>query len=69
MRRPSRAKVRDTADDSPPGGRALERLEQDRAARGLGAIPGPTTPILSDPEPAAAPRNAMKRNAKPRKHT
>ena len=70
MRKPSKANVRDTADDSPPGGRALERLEQERAARGLGDIPRPATPLLTDPEePPAAPRNATERNAKPRKQT
>jgi hypothetical protein len=45
MRRPSEKK---DAEDVPPGGRAFERIQQDRTARGLDKLP---TPGTSGPPP------------------
>jgi hypothetical protein len=45
MRRPSEKK---DAEDVPPGGRAFERIQQDRTARGLDKLP---TPGTSGPAP------------------
>jgi len=39
MRRPSKQN-KDT-ENVPPGGRAFQRIQQDRTARGLGKLPAP----------------------------
>jgi hypothetical protein len=40
MRRPGKNK---DSENVPPGGRAFERIQQDRTARGLGKLPLPGT--------------------------
>jgi hypothetical protein len=63
MKRPS--KPGDDKEESvPPGGRAAERLRQDRLARGLASPPKPSTLDLDpDTAPDAAPD--AEDNAKP----
>jgi hypothetical protein len=58
MKRPAGRKGRSPdADRTPPGGRALERVQQDRQARGLppARIPGDLT-LDSDPPTVPRPR-------------
>jgi hypothetical protein len=43
MRKPSKKKQDDDCEQVPPGGRAFQRLLQDRAARGLPLPPAPGT--------------------------
>ena len=49
MRKPlSSTGRRKPGDVTPPGGRALERVRQDRLARGLGDLPESGSPVLDD---------------------
>lgn len=59
MRRPTGPKGRSPdADRTPPGGRALERVQQDRLARGLPAAHVPEALTLDCDPPATAPKAA-----------
>lgn len=66
MRRPSRGneKKGDADDKVPPGGRARQRIQQDRAARGLGEIPEPVTLTLEDDRPTGSKRKRSTRKTK-----
>jgi hypothetical protein len=62
MKRPAGRKGRSPdADRTPPGGRALERVQQDRLARGLppAEVPG-TLSVEDDPPAASRPRGGAK---------
>jgi hypothetical protein len=49
MRKPPSSKgQREPSDVTPPGGRALERVRQDRLARGLGDLPKSGSLVLDD---------------------
>jgi len=45
---PSSTRRREPSDVTPPGGRALERVRQDRLARGLGDLPESGSLVLDD---------------------
>lgn len=72
MKRPKGRKRRSPdADRTPPGGRALERVQQDRRARGLppARVPGTLSletdsPTVPRPRGAAAPAKSAQRSAK-----
>lgn len=54
MRRPTTGQGRKaSADKTPPGGRAFERVKQDRLARQLSGAPAPASLTLEDHAPAA----------------
>ena len=57
MRRPTKRGDKADAEKTPPGGRALERVKQDRRARGLPAIvaSGPLA-VGNDQKQASTPR-------------
>ncbi len=60
MRRPSKQN-KDT-ENVPPGGRAFQRIQQDRTARGLGKLPAPGASGLIPNKPVP-----NQRTDKPRK--
>lgn len=65
MRRPSTGKgERAPAEPVPPGGRAFERVKQDRIARGLGGPPEPGTLVLGDGSPSRKRRPSGKPKTK-----
>ena len=47
MRTPSDNKA-GAKDKATPGGKAYQRVQQDRAARGLDPLPPPSAPIVTD---------------------
>ncbi|PYS45551.1 MAG: hypothetical protein DMG13_31775 [Acidobacteria bacterium] len=65
MRKPSKGKTEkgEPYTEVPPSGRAFERIQQDRIARGLGEISKPGKRRLEDGRPA------KKRKTKPAKRS
>ena len=65
MQTPSVGKTQPAPSEQvPPGGRAFERVKQDRAARGLGAPPQAGTLVVEDGSPSKKRRPAVKPTTK-----
>lgn len=67
MRRPSKGKKSDAEEDVPPGGRAFQRIQQDRLARGLGEVKRGAKLLLAATKAVVHPRKRGKSAVKPRK--
>jgi hypothetical protein len=52
------------SEDVPPGGRAFQRIQQDRTARGLGKLELPGTPDAGATEPVSGRSQGKKRKKK-----
>ena len=71
MRKPSKGKTKKSEPyaEVPPGGRAFQRIQQDRMARGLGEISKPEELVLEVTKPTAKQRQTKKRKTKPAKRS
>ncbi len=71
MRKPSKGKMKkgEPYADVPPGGRAFQRIQQDRIARGLGETSKPGELVLEVTKPTAKQRQTKKRKTKPAKRS
>ena len=67
MMKPSKAKTKkgEPYADVPPSGRAFQRIQQDRIARGLGEISKQGELVLEVTKPTAKQRQTKKRKTKP----
>jgi len=67
MRKPSKGKTKKSEPyaEVTPGGRAFQRIQQDRIARGLGEISKQGELVLEVTKPTAKQRQTKKRKTKP----